>query len=181
MSRWRSDSSPAGNGFILCTPGDHGAQKIKMQRETTPAMGPWTDGDQPGACRDCTLIGKRVNDPAIKHTEMVSSRLHRAGVSAVPVIYCRGGLRQQVSCECFDQVAVGTKRASPPTPRPSRIGWDSNCVHVRGFAARGYANLSNLAVAARTRGLKLLLRSRQRQLRRSAVHTKGAACGGHFL
>lgn len=76
-------------------------QKIKMQRETTSAMSPWTDGGQPGACRDCTLIRKRVNDPAIKHTEMVSRRLHRAGVSAVRVIYCRCGLRQQVSCERF--------------------------------------------------------------------------------
>lgn len=119
-SRWSAVSSPVRNGCVLRTYWRPRRAENQDAEGTTSAMSPRTDRDQPRACRDCTLIKKRVSDPAIKHAEMVSSGLHRAGVSAVPVrkgcavIYCRCGPRQQVSCECFDQVAVGTKRVSSP-------------------------------------------------------------------
>lgn len=76
------------------------------------------------------------------------------------MIYYHCGAQQQVSCWCFDQVARD-KKGIPPQ-ESARI--HTACMPV-------YANLSNLAVSARTRGFKLLFRSLQRQLHHSAVHT----------
>ena len=82
------------------------------------------------------------------------------------VIYYRCRARQQVSCFPVLTRWPGTKKGHSP----SRKGENSNGASVS-VCVRTYANLSNLAVSARTRGIKLLFRSPQWQLRRSVVHT----------